>query len=140
MAGNDQLWKGTAGLIVGMGIDIIEVPRIAKQLDSGAENFIHRIFTEDEVRYCEGKLRNKAQNYAVRFAAKEAFFKAIGTGWRNGLSWRDIAMINDELGKPSIVVSGQAQKIIEALHVSKIHVSVSHLKQVAVAIIILEQE
>ncbi|MDZ7318929.1 MAG: holo-ACP synthase [candidate division KSB1 bacterium] len=125
---------------MGIGIDIIEVPRIEKQLGSGAESFIRRVFSDSEVSYCESKLKNKAQNYAVRFAAKEAFFKAIGTGWRKGLSWRDVAMTNDELGKPSIVVSGQAQKIIDALHVSKIHVSVSHLNQMAVAIIILEQE
>lgn len=127
-------------MIVGIGIDIIEVPRIEKQLDSGAENFIRRIFTDSEVSYCESKLKNKAQNYAVRFAAKEAFFKAIGTGWRYGLSWQDVAIINDELGQPNIVVSGQARKIIDALQVSKIHVSLSHIKQIAVAIIILEQE
>ncbi len=126
-------------MIFGIGIDIIEVARIEKQIEAESNSFVKKIFTENEIRYCETKIKNKAQNYAARFAAKEAFFKALGTGWRDGLSWKDIEIENDELGKPNILLSGKSKKNIQENSISKIHVSLSHIKEIAVAVVILEK-
>lgn len=125
-------------MIFGIGIDIIEVDRIRKQIDAKSRSFASKIFTGKEIEYCESKLKNKAQNYAVRFAAKEAFFKALGTGWRDGLAWKDVEIENDELGKPNVILHGKSKRIIQESNISKIHVSLSHIKDVAVAVVILE--
>lgn len=126
-------------MIFGIGIDIIEVARINKQIEAESNSFVKKIFTENEIRYCETKIRNKAQNYAARFAAKEAFFKALGTGWRDGLSWKDLEIENDELGKPTLLVSGKSREAIQEKSILKIHVSLSHIKAIAVAVVILEK-
>src|SRR5437773_9387623 len=76
-------------MIVGTGIDIVEVPRIAESIARFGERFLRRIFTEEEIRYCESKA-NRIERYAARFAAKEASMKALGTGWSRGVRWRDI--------------------------------------------------
>ena len=125
-------------MIFGIGIDIIEVARIQKQIDSESNSFLKKIFTDKEIEYCESKIKNKAQNFAARFAAKEAFFKALGTGWRDGLSWKDVEIENDELGKPNILLSGKSKKNIQENSISKIHVSLSHINEIAVAVVILE--
>ncbi len=125
-------------MIYGTGIDIIEVERIEKALmrDNG---FKDKIFTPLEIEYCESK-KNKYQHYAARFSAKESFLKAIGTGWRFGIRFADIELFHDELGQPHIRVSGKAEELINNLQISKIHVSLSHLKETASAIVILESE
>lgn len=125
-------------MIFGIGIDIIEVARIQKQIDSESNSFLKKIFTDKEIEYCESKIKNKAQNFAARFAAKEAFFKALGTGWRDGLSWKDVEIENDELGKPNILLSGKSKKNIQENDISKIHISLSHIREIAVAVVILE--
>lgn len=125
-------------MLYGIGIDIIEVKRIEKQVGNEASAFIKKIFTSQEIDYCESKIKNKAQNYAVRFAAKEAFFKALGTGWRDGLSWQDVEITNDELGKPNILVTGKSQTIIQEKNIKHIHVSLSHIKEIAIAVVIME--
>ncbi len=126
-------------MIFGIGIDIIEVARIERQLLKASKAFEQKIFTNKEIEYCNSKLKNKAQNYAVRFAAKEAFFKAIGTGWRDGLNWKEIEVENDELGKPSIILYGNSKKLIDNNKITRIHVSLSHIKEIAVAVVILEK-
>jgi len=125
-------------MIYGIGTDIIEVARIEKvmQRDIG---FRDKIFTPGEIAYCETK-KHKFENYAARFSAKEAFLKAIGTGWRFGIRFGDIEVYHDELGKPFIKVSGKAKELSEELSISKIHVSLSHLKEMATAIVIIETE
>ena len=123
-------------MIYGIGIDTIEVARIQKQL-TGSERFKARIFTATEIEYCEAK-KNQAQNYAARFAAKEAFFKALGTGWRGGLAFTQVEVRNDSLGKPEIHLSGKAQELIEANGIINIQVSLTHLKDFASAIVTLE--
>lgn len=125
-------------MIHGTGTDIIEVARIEKVMmrDTG---FRDKIFTPGEIEYCETK-KNKYQHYAARFSAKEAFLKAIGTGWRFGIRFADIDIYHDELGKPHIRTIGKAQELSEELSISKIHVSLSHLKELATAIVILECE
>jgi holo-[acyl-carrier protein] synthase len=125
-------------MIYGIGTDIIEVERIEKvmQRDLG---FREKIFTPGEIAYCETK-KHKYENYAARFSAKEAFLKAIGTGWRFGIRFGDIEVYHDELGKPFIRLSGKAEELMTSLSISKIHVSLSHLKEMATAIVIVEIE
>ena len=123
-------------MIYGIGTDIIEVARIEKAMGRDI-GFRDKIFTPGEIAYCEPK-RNKYQHYAARFSAKEAFLKAIGTGWRFGIRFADIDIYHDELGKPFINATGKAKELITALSISKIYVSLSHLKELATAIVILE--
>lgn len=124
-------------MIFGIGIDIIEVDRVGRQV-SDSKGFREQIFTEREINYCESK-KGKAQNYAVRFAAKEAFFKAIGTGWRGGMAWNEIEVVNNRLGKPEIIVHGKIKKFIEKKKITGIHVSLSHINNYANAFVIIEK-
>ncbi len=124
-------------MIAGLGTDIIEVSRVKEQLLKD-EGFAKNIFTSSEIEYCESK-KNKAENYAARYAAKEAFFKALGTGWRYGMTFKEIEIKNDELGKPGIIVSGKVKEFINKTNVISIHVSLSHLKDIVNAIVILEK-
>jgi holo-[acyl-carrier protein] synthase len=125
-------------MIYGIGTDIIEVARIEKVMERDI-GFRDKIFTPGEIAYCETK-KHKFENYAARFSAKEAFLKAIGTGWRFGIRFADIDVFHDDLGKPFIRVTGKAKELITDLSISKIHVSLSHLKEMATAIVILECE
>ncbi|MDO9577043.1 MAG: holo-ACP synthase [Candidatus Cloacimonadales bacterium] len=124
-------------MIAGVGIDNIEVERIKKQID-GTTKFKENIFTEAEIKYCESKT-NYAESFAVRFAAKEAFLKALGTGWRDGLQFKDIEILNDELGKPKAYLHGKAKQIIMDNKLMNIQVSLSHIKKIATAIVIIEK-
>lgn len=124
-------------MIFGVGIDNIEVKRIKKQIDESAK-FKEKIFTTKEIEYCESK-KNYAESFAARFAAKEAFLKAIGTGWSDGLQFTDIEILNDEKGKPIVYLQGEAKQIILDNEVFNIQVSLTHLKEIASAIIILEK-
>lgn len=123
-------------MIFGIGIDIIEVERVGKQLDNN--NFKEKIFTSREIEYCTAR-RNFAECFAARFAAKEAFFKAIGTGWRGGMSFRDVEIINDELGKPELHLHGKAKEFADKNRLDKFHVSLTHVKSNAGAVVIIER-
>ncbi|MCU0285521.1 MAG: holo-ACP synthase [Acidobacteria bacterium] len=123
-------------MIKGTGIDIIDIPRIKKMITDD-NNFIEKLFTETETRYCESKFR-KEIHYAARFAAKEAFFKALGTGWRNGMRWTDISIENDELGKPGITLYGKTLAFFKEKNYETIHLSISHTKEYAVAFVVIE--
>ena len=125
-------------MIIGTGIDIIEVARIEKVLSRDI-GFRDKIFTAGEIEYCEGR-KFKYQHYAARFSAKEAFLKAIGTGWRFGVRFGDLDLYHDELGQPHFRVTGVAKELTDRLGVSKIHVSLSHLKEMATAVVIIERE
>lgn len=123
-------------MIIGIGTDIIEIDRIRKQIETN-KGFVEKIFTKHEIAYCE-QYKSKAQNYAVRFAAKEAFLKAIGKGWRDGLAFDQVEVVNNALGKPEIMVSGKAAEIIKELQVKNIQVSLSHSHENAIAFVVLE--
>jgi holo-[acyl-carrier protein] synthase len=125
-------------LICGTGIDIIEVKRIQTVMERDI-GFREKIFTSGEITYCETK-KNKYQHYAARFSAKEAFLKAIGTGWRFGIRFADIDVYHDDFGKPLIRLSGKAEEFARCDGISKIHVSLSHLKEMATAVVIVEKE
>jgi holo-[acyl-carrier protein] synthase len=128
--------SNSEGLIVGIGTDIIEVDRIEKKLTK-EKGLKFTLFTPEEITYCESK-RFSYQHFAARFAAKEAFFKALGTGWRFGMRYQEIEIVNDELGNPEIKISGRVQEEISKRGIDKVHVSLSHLKSIANAFVVLE--
>lgn len=123
-------------MVYGVGTDLIEVSRIKTVMEKDL-GFREKIFTEGEIRYCEQK-KYKYENYAARFSAKEAFLKAIGTGWRFGIRFADIDLYHDEFGKPLIRLTGKADELARREGISKIHVSLSHIKETASAIVVVE--
>ncbi len=124
-------------MIVGTGIDIIEVPRVAQSIERFGDRFLRRIFTADEIRYCQSK-RNAVERFAARFAAKEAAFKAIGTGMRQGVSWVEVEVKRQPGGRPSISFSGVAAKHAAALGMKRASLSITHTAETAMAQVILE--
>jgi len=125
-------------MIVSIGIDIIEVYRIRETI-SRTPRFVERVFTTRERAYCESKGAAAAQSYAARFAAKEAFLKALKTGWRGKITWHDIEIVSGENGVPSLEIGGEARSILENLGANQIHLSLSHTTEHAVAQVILEK-
>jgi holo-[acyl-carrier protein] synthase len=123
-------------MIFGIGTDIIEVERIADKVGNKA-GFRELVFSENEIAYCEAKA-NKYEHYAARFAAKESFFKALGTGWANGTAFNEIEIINNQTGKPGISFLGKTAQTITAMQLGNISVSLSHVKTMAVATVIIE--
>ncbi len=97
-------------------------------------SFVQGVFTENEMNYCN-QFKNKAQKFAARYAAKEAFLKALGTGWRDGITFKDIEITNNDLGKPDIRLSGISKKIADKLGVTEIHLSISHTKELVIAFV-----
>ena len=124
-------------MIVGTGIDIVEVPRLAETIARFGERFLKRIFTDAEIHYCDSKA-NRVERYAARFAAKEAALKAIGTGWRNGIAWRDVEVRREPGGRPNLAFHGRAAEIAARLGMKRASLSLSHTAQQAVAQVILE--
>lgn len=125
-------------MIVSIGIDIVEVYRIRETL-TRTPRFAERVFTESEREYCDAKGAAAAQSYAARFAAKEAFLKALKTGWRGKITWHDMEILNDADGVPNLEISGEARVLMEDLGADKIHLSISHTSEHAVAEVILER-
>ena len=125
------------GMIVGTGIDIAEVERIEQTIARFGGRFKERVFTADEIRYCESKT-NKAERYAARFAAKEAGMKAIGTGWSRGGRWQDIEVRRLPGGRPTVVFHGKAGEIFAKLGGVRAHLSITHTKESAMAYVIIE--
>lgn len=122
-------------MIVGIGCDIIEIERIARAIKS--ESFIRRVFTAEEAAYCQRRGQQAAASFAARFAAKEAVLKALGTGLREG-SLQEIAVDNDELGKPLVQLSGHFAMLAKQLGVKNIQISLSHSRELATAYVIME--
>lgn len=124
-------------MIVGIGVDLCEVDRIEAAIARHGERFLARIYTEAERRYCESKA-NPMERFAGRFAAKEAAMKAIGTGWRRGVGWRDFDVSRAPSGQPVIVFGGVARTIAEQLGVNRALVTITHTKSMALAQVVLE--
>ena len=126
--------------ILGIGVDIVENSRITKSLKN--KLFIKRIFSNSEILTAK-KLKNKKNYYSKRFAAKEAFAKSIGTGFRNNLNFKDISIVNDKMGKPSFIISEKIKKIIKKeFKVSSFNffLSISDEKKYSVAYVILQKK
>ena len=124
-------------MIFGTGVDIAETSRLEQSLKRHGERFTKRLFTPGEIAYCE-KFKNRAEHYAARFAAKEAAFKALGTGWREGIRWLDIEVVHQPSGKPELVLTGKAEEVARTLGVTRMSVSISHSDRYVVALVIFE--
>lgn len=122
--------------IKGIGTDIIDVKRISKIIkeDNG---FVAKVFSEKEITYSDSK-HSRELHFAARFAAKEAFFKAMGTGWRDGMKWTDISVSNNALGKPEIFLTGKTKHIFSQKGFKRIHLSISHTREYAVSFVTIE--
>ena len=117
------------------GIDIVEVSRIKKAIEE-SDSFRSKVFTEKEISYCESR-KTKYQSYAARFAAKEAFLKALETGWTNGIAWLDIEILNETSGKPFVNLYSAAKSIFDSSNYQNTHVSLSHTEDTAIASVII---
>jgi len=125
------------GMIVGSGIDIAEVLRIAEAIQRHGQRFLHRVFTEREIAYCDSKA-NRIERYAARFAAKEAGMKALGTGWNHGVRWRDVEVCRQPGGRPTLTFHGRAAEFAAKLGTKNVALSLSHTAEQAIAQVILE--
>jgi len=125
-------------MIFGIGTDIIEVDRMHKHLEDN-DALVDKLFTKGEQEYCNSGKVTKWQRYAARFSAKEAFFKALGTGYRFDMAFHEIEVKNDELGKPFIEPHGKVKVYLEKEQIKNIHLTISHVKEMANAFVILEK-
>ncbi|MDB4349879.1 holo-ACP synthase [Omnitrophica bacterium] len=123
-------------MVLGSGVDIIEVERVKEAVKKWGDSFLKKIFTDKEIKYANSK-RFVSQHLAARFATKEAVLKAFGGGWTRTLPWKDVEIINDKNGKPEIKLYREAKKIYDKKKIEKIVVSMSHTKSYAVANAIL---
>jgi len=121
-------------MVLGLGIDIIEIARIKKSIDRYGDNFLNKVFTENEINYCNSKF-NKYQHFAARFATKEAVYKALTSGWKEGLRWKDIEVQNDTSGMPSIKPSGKLEMFLSEN--AQLKVSISHSDNYVTAVAII---
>lgn len=119
--------------IVGHGIDIVENARIASMLETHGDRFTERVFTVTERSYADHGQRRRVERYAVRFAAKEAVLKALGTGWSEGISWTDVEVLRLATGEPRVLLTGRAAEIAAERGIGAWSLSLSHTEQFAVA-------
>lgn len=126
-------------MIFGIGTDIVAIERFRRFIDSGKSAIIERLFTPTERSHCMGR-KDAASCLAARFAAKEAFVKALGTGLRDGISWHDMEVANDALGKPLLLLSGKAAGKFRNNALAGIHLSLSHDGGNAIAMVVLESK
>jgi holo-[acyl-carrier protein] synthase len=124
-------------MIVGIGTDLSEISRITQSIERFGDRFLHRVFTPGEILYCQRK-KNSAESFAARFAAKEAAAKALGTGIRQGISWLEIEVRREPSGKPLLELAGRAAARARALGVTRISLSLTHGRDLAMAVVILE--
>jgi holo-[acyl-carrier protein] synthase len=122
--------------IIGHGVDIVEVARIADMLNRHGEQFVFRCFTEVERAYANSASVRRAERFAVRFACKEAVFKALGTGWRSGIGWTDVGVVHEPMGQPGVVMTGKCQELAQRLGVNAWRISLSHTETYAIASVI----
>ncbi|MFQ5912522.1 MAG: holo-ACP synthase [Nitrospinota bacterium] len=123
--------------IVGIGSDLLEVQRMAEVGKKYGDRIYRRLFTRAEIAYCESK-GSPQEHYAARFAAKEAALKALGAGWARGVRWMDVEVVRTEKGPPTLLFSGAAKELAEALGVRRAHLSISHTRGLAMASVVLE--
>jgi holo-[acyl-carrier protein] synthase len=119
-------------LIFGIGTDIVECVRIRKMIERHGELFLQRVFTDREISYCQAKKRAN-EHFAGRWAAKEAIYKCLGTGWAKGMCWTDIEIRHDKLGKPHVLVAGAVKEYMLGQRIADILISISHCRAYATA-------
>jgi len=118
--------------IIGIGTDIVEIVRIGQMVERHGEVFLHRVYTEEEIRYCQ-KRKETYPHLAGRWAAKEAVMKTLGTGWSKGVSWKDIEVRSNQMGKPAILLNGGTQEVAEKLGIDEVLITISHCRTFATA-------
>src|SRR5947209_11031151 len=118
--------------IIGIGTDIIECLRIGRMIEQYGELFLTRVYTEREIRYCQGR-KHATEHFAGRWAAKEAVLQCLGTGSRRGLSWTDIEIRNDPQGRPQVLMCGASKDQAQRLRISEILITISHCRAYATA-------
>jgi len=126
-------------MIYGVGIDLVENDRLAKIISKWGDKFLQRVFCDSEIKYC-GKHTQSSINYGARFAAKESFLKALGIGLGMGVKFKEIEVVNDKNGKPDLLLRGEAKKQIEKKRIAEVHLSLTHTKNYASAIVLLEKK
>lgn len=124
-------------MIYGIGVDVVMISRIRGALQRWGEKFMRRIFTEEEVAYCMRK-RDPAPSFAARFAAKEAFFKALGPGQKRGIRWKEVGVENEKSGRPSFSIHQDRRVFMDAEGIARVHLSLSHDGDFAIAHVVLE--
>jgi holo-[acyl-carrier protein] synthase len=124
-------------LIVGIGVDLVEIDRVESLLTRHPGRGEERLYTAGEVAYCRGH-RSPAESFAARFAAKEALFKALGTGWGAGTSWREVEVLIGDRGAPRMRLHGETARLVAARGVQHVHVTLTHTQGLACAVVILE--
>jgi holo-[acyl-carrier protein] synthase len=125
-------------VILGTGIDVIDIHRIARAIELYGDRFLRRIYTAGEIAYCQRKRRNAAESFAARFAAKEAGAKALGTGIGFGVTWREIEVGREPAGRPLLLMHGRAAEIARQMGVRNTSISITHTATQSWALVILE--
>jgi holo-[acyl-carrier protein] synthase len=124
-------------LVIGIGTDLIEIERIERSVERFGEAFLRRVYTPGEVAYCMAR-KNFAESFAARFAAKEAGAKALGTGISRGVSWREFEVRRRPGERPELHLSGRARQVADRLGVTRLSLSLSHARALAIAVVIAE--
>ena len=124
-------------MLVGLGTDLAEISRVARSIERFGERFLARVFTPAEIAYCRSK-KNFAESFAARFAAKEAAAKALGTGISQGVGWLEFEVLRAPSGRPSLILHGRAAELAGRLRVTSIAVSLTHSRDTAMAVVVLE--
>lgn len=129
-------------MVLSVGVDMVEVERIQKALEDSriGKRFRERVFTANEIQYCEKKRRGRYESYAGRFAAKEAVMKALGRGWGSKVSWLDIEVARARSGKPEIVLHNKTARLAEQLGIGRWSLSITHTEQHGLAFVVAEEQ
>jgi holo-[acyl-carrier protein] synthase len=125
-------------MIIGIGVDIVEVAAVATSIREYGDRYLDRMFTPGEIQYC-GSVPISIQRYAARIAAKEAAMKALSTGWERGVEWLDFEVVNEPTGQPRLLVHGTAAQLIKDRGITKIWLSLAHVREYAVAHVVFER-
>ncbi len=126
-------------MIVGIGIDLVHIPRIERMIARYGQRFLNRVYTRQEAEICQ-KRNRPHEAYAIRFAAKEACSKALGTGMRQGIAWRQMEVLQESSGRPFLVLSGNAERAARQLGAKGWMVSLSHEGEYAIAVVMLQTD
>ena len=124
-------------MVIGTGTDLTEIARVARSITRFGERFLRRVYTAEEIAYCMRK-KSFAESFAARFAAKEAGAKALGTGISHGISWHEIEVRREAMGRPTLHLSGRAAELAQQLRVTRISLSLTHTHELAHALVIME--
>lgn len=127
-------------MILGVGNDLVEISRVGESIARFGDRFLARVFTLQEIEYCQRKADHATESFAARFCAKEAAAKALGTGIAGGVTWRDIEVVGTDGRRPALCLAGRAAACAEAMGMRRAHLSLSHSRNLAMATVILESD